>query len=352
MSEKTKSNRPEVLRNRRAAGRQAQMSFPSKPLPHGIQLIFHKYDYSKFVQTVKLTSEGSIVRNDTGLVTTLTGAEEIATNSIELPFPRTLTDSQNIRVGSFEGGFTGEKIASTVAQSGATLGDTFDSIKDGVSNLLSSVREKGAALVNDPGALVQMASAAFPKISTGQAAVIGSYLARDISAATSASISAGGGIAVNPQDTLNFTGVDLKTFSFTWDLFPSNKNDSEQLKKIINFIKRQSLPETKGLADATGNSGIDRTFLAYPSIVEINLLGVNESHFMRFKRAMISNITVDYGSGGIISIMKGGVPSSVTLTISFQELNIHTADDYEEPPAADATTNSSDNAQNPGTNPS
>ena len=41
------------------------------------------------------------------------------------------------------------------------------------------------------------------------------------------------------------------------------------------------------------------------------------------------NIDVSYGSGGSIGILSGGLPNAVTLTISFQELSIQTAEDYE-----------------------
>ena len=43
---------------------------------------------------------------------------------------------------------------------------------------------------------------------------------------------------------------------------------------------------------------------------------------------MIQNVTVDYGAGGMPEIMKGGVPAAVTLTITFSEIQIQTAQDY------------------------
>lgn len=338
MSEQTKSNRPEILRNRRQAGRQAQMSFPTKPFPHGIQFIFHDYDYSKFVSSIKVNNtdgKTSITSNPLGLTEELTGAEEVATNSIELPFPRTLTDSQNIRVNTFERGFFAERAASLVSQTGSNFGDAYNSIMSGAKTLLGKVRESGTAIAQDPSSILSMVGDAFPNIDRGQAQTLATFLARDlIGSGLSQTLGGAAGLAVNPQDTLSFTGVDLKTFNFSWDLYPSNKDDSEQLKKIINFIKRKTLPETISVA---GSQSLNRAFLKYPSVVEINLLGVNEAHFMRFKRAMISNVTVDYGTGGMVTIMKGGVPSAVTLTLSFQELNIHTAEDYDVPPGDNAS---------------
>jgi hypothetical protein len=137
------------------------------------------------------------------------------------------------------------------------------------------------------------------------------------------------GRVVNPQQTLSFDGVNLRTFIFEWDLFPSNKQDTEQITNIVNFLKQQMLPQTVGIA---GVSGLDKAFLQYPSVVELSLLGVQEKHFVRFKRAMIDKVNVDYtGSGNQVSIIKGGVPSAVTLSVGFTELTIQTAEDYGAP---------------------
>jgi len=88
------------------------------------------------------------------------------------------------------------------------------------------------------------------------------------------------------------------------------------------------LPATQSVA---GIKGLERAFLEYPAVVELSLLGVQEKHFVRFKRAMIDNVTVDYtGGGSLVSIIKGGVPASVTLSVSFKELTIQTANDYAE----------------------
>jgi hypothetical protein len=86
------------------------------------------------------------------------------------------------------------------------------------------------------------------------------------------------------------------------------------------------LPKTSALLN---QQGFGRVFLEYPSVVIVNLLGVDETHFVRFKPAMITNLTVDYGAGSEISIIKGGRPSAVTLRMDFTEFNIHTSEDYE-----------------------
>ena len=80
----------------------------------------------------------------------------------------------------------------------------------------------------------------------------------------------------------------------------------------------------------SGNT-LARAFLTYPAVVSINLLGIDESHFLRFKPCMCANLTIDYGASGEIIVAEGGVPQGVKLSMSFKELEIQTAQDYLEP---------------------
>jgi len=43
---------------------------------------------------------------------------------------------------------------------------------------------------------------------------------------------------------------------------------------------------------------------------------------------MITEFSVDYGAGGGVSIMKGGKPAGVTLSLNMTELEIETSHDY------------------------
>ena len=55
---------------------------------------------------------------------------------------------------------------------------------------------------------------------------------------------------------------------------------------------------------------------------------------------MIDDISVDYGGGGPVSILQGGKPAAVSLSVSFTEMDIETAGDYSgglEPPTVTGT---------------
>ena len=326
------SSRPEIIKNRRKnAGKVSgnYLSFPSKPMPHGLLLQFTDYDYNKYIASIKQEKDKTFAQNDTlGLVGEVSIAEIDSSSAIELPFPRSLSDSQGIRVQSFERDFLYERVASGLSSlAGDSSSDFMKNLSEGTKGALDSIKTGSKDFFNDPMAAVTAALEKMGGVEANKATAIASYLGRNIIGGDlSRTLGVINQRVVNPQETLSFTGVDLKNYTFSWDLFPSNKADTEQIRLIVQFLKNKSLPETEGVKDVPS---LGRAFLKYPSIVTLNLLGVQESHFQRFKRCMISNVTVDYGAGGgMPQIIKGGVPAAVTLSISFSEVQIHTRDDY------------------------
>jgi hypothetical protein len=314
---KSSSNRPEALRNRHVNGKQTTYAFPSKPLPHGIQFIFKDYDYGAFVNSITA---------NLGLNPTLQGKpvpKDLV--SIELPFPRTLSDSTNVNVSSFERDFLTERIVSGIGslmEDGSITG-IIDKIAEVSSMALNGVRNIGSGEAGIEGKLKEiLGSLNVGDVSAGSKYLARSYLPGNASTQADALV----GQVVNPQSTLSFSGVALKNYSFSWDLFPANQSDSIQLQQIIRTLKNKALPKVGAVA---GVESLNRAYLKYPSVVIVNLLGVDETHFVRFKPAMLTNVTVDYGGSGAISILKGGKPSALTLRLDFSELTIHTAEDYE-----------------------
>ena len=334
------STRPEILKKRQESQKRlAFLSFPSKPMPHSILLQFNDYNYNNYIASISKETDAQgketlSVNENFNLNKQVNIAEISATTSLELPFPRSLQDSQGIRVQSFERDFISERLASGLSSMGnSNTTDFVANMQGAAKDALAGIRDKSSAFFGDPIAAIKAGLAKAGASDPNQATAIASYLAKNIIGGDLArTLSVVGERTVNPQETLSFTGVDLKNYTFTWDLFPSNKKDTEQIQKIVQLLKNKSLPQTEEVAGITSTA---RAFLKYPSIVTLNLLGVQESHFQRFKRCMISNVTVDYGGGGgMPQIIKGGVPAAVTLSISFSEVQIHVADDY---PVGDST---------------
>jgi hypothetical protein len=118
--------------------------------------------------------------------------------------------------------------------------------------------------------------------------------------------------------------VDLKSHSFSWELYPSNRQETETIDKIVKLFKRSALPDTSDLIKGV----MEQTLLTYPSTVEIKLVGVNPELFPRYKPCMIRSVNVSYeNAAGTVPIMSGGAPGSITLSVELQEMQAHTRAD-------------------------
>ena len=276
-------------------------SFPAKPMPHSMMMTFKKYDYSNLynkINTTTTSGNNSVVQK----------SEEII---IELPFPTNLTDVTSLRIETFGRSAAAATFASglsSVQAAGTDGGSAIGSAKAAADALAEGAQKTGAALVDKSNAGRQ-----------DMAAFLSHSAAKLIKNDFSTTIDSVVGRASNPKETLSFNGVDLKSYSFSWKLFPSNIQDSESIKNIIKAIKSQILPSTRDFV------GFPKVFLTYPSTVDIQLLGVDESYFFKFKTSMVTSFNVNYGSGDGVPLIAGGKPAHVTIDIGFSELEAHTA---------------------------
>lgn len=286
--------------------------FPKDIGPHGILFLFKRYEYQ----------EGR------SALTTLPSTIE---DSILLPLPRQIVDASGIRISGNAFGFAGNIAASYLSDyaniglpsldnvlpgqgqidqffnnlatnPGGTAGDAFNNIVDKLSFLARNAPR--AALSN---ALVR--------------STIGDFRAVD----------AGLGNAINPRMALSFEGVDLKNFEFDFELMPKSPEESELIRQISQRFKHHALPAFSGLGFGEGEAGqiLSRTFLDFPSMVDMFLVGLNSDYYMYYKTCMIQRFTVNLTptGGQQHAIMRGGKPAIVQMSISLIESDIRTRND-------------------------
>jgi len=132
-------------------------------------------------------------------------------------------------------------------------------------------------------------------------------------------ISQGLGNIANPHIALLFKGMALKTFSFNWTFAPRSQAESDTLKRIIQDIKKKIHPKyTQEGANF---------FLNYPDEVDLYYAGSGD-YLHYFKRAAVTDMEVNYQSQGT-AFLAGGAPAFVEISMSFQETEIWTAEDFE-----------------------
>lgn len=334
------SSRPEVFRrDKEKESASANIyRFPSKPHPHTMLLVFEEFSYTTGYNQ---SGDQSYIRgllsgaaNNAGSRGRSSGITLRGQKSIELPFPKQLSDASDIVLNGFSRDPLAEKLAngldSLMSGAGGQLGGVAGSLQGMGASLAQALGSAGS------GGGLEAFKSTLAAYGVEDVVGVTRYLmqkAAPVLGEFGQSLNLVQGQVLNPKETLAFEGVGLRTHQFNWDLYPSNNADSDMIKRIVNVMKRSVLPSTKDFSIGDPNSlgvNFQRAFLKYPNICKIYLIGVDGHAFPKFKPAMVSNFTVDYGAAGQVSIMKGGKPAGVQIQLSLQELSIQTAQDYGE----------------------
>ena len=130
------------------------------------------------------------------------------------------------------------------------------------------------------------------------------------------------GQIINKNVELLFSGVQLRTFNFSFDMSPRDEKEAEVIKQIIFELKKRMAP--KADRDKMG-------FLNSPDVFRIAYKkGRAEHPFLNsFKTCALTQMNVNYTGSGTYSTYHNGVPVHLNMSLSFKELNPIYAEDYE-----------------------
>lgn len=124
------------------------------------------------------------------------------------------------------------------------------------------------------------------------------------------------GVTFNNNVELAFKGVSLRPANtFTFNLTPRNKSESEQIRQIIKILK-VNMSASRNSARSAG--GI---FLTVPNVFKIKYMkGKSEHPFLnKFKVCALSDLTVDLSPSGYATY-DDATPVEMNLGLKFQEL--------------------------------
>lgn len=294
-----------IAQNARAKGINNYV-FPEDIGAHGMLLTFREYDYSSLKTNTERPTISSRI-----------------SETVVLPLPANLEDRLSIRVQRFDQGALGEAI-SRVAQS------TGNNIDGGAMSGLEAIKGEVEKVLPGGTEVARAVTAALSGNPTNQNNLFDGvrFLARNTLDAVGGgkNIDAGLGTTSNPKAALYFEGVDMKQHSFNWTLMPRTENESELLRGVCTLLRRHSLPTYIDLIAASG-AGLKRAMFRFPSVVDVYLLGLSEDHYMRFKPAMIQNVSYNYSPNGQ-AVLRGGKPATVQINLELIETDIWTAEDY------------------------
>ena len=129
------------------------------------------------------------------------------------------------------------------------------------------------------------------------------------------------GQADNPYMEVLFDKMELRTFSYNFTFAPKNKQETEDVQKIIALFRFHMSPELKGAANR---------FLTLPSEFDIHYMYQDQAgqasendFYNKIATCVLTNCEVNYTPDGVKSF-EGGAPTKITMALTFQETELLT----------------------------
>lgn len=241
----------------------------------------------------------------------LSRSQDAITQTIYLPLPRELTGGHQNLLETPSTGLLGSIVDAAVLanETGNITGEEAGAVAAGAGVGGAAAVVAGVGSATRSRAIARAAQmAAVGMVSEGGAALIEQTL----------------GATPNPNLSVSYKGPTLRTFTFNWEFSPNNAKESETLTKILEEIQKRSL----GAYSVEGSSAI----LSYPETVQVKILPGGKGQIgelMKFKKAMVNAVDVNYAPNGIPSFFKGTKsPTFIAMTIVIQEIEYFVSADY------------------------
>lgn len=147
-----------------------------------------------------------------------------------------------------------------------------------------------------------------------------------------------GGVILNPNTELLFSGFDLRTFGLNFKMTPKDDREAKAIRDICTTFKRATLPQL-----ATDGAGFNpfknkdeskdnkdkqkphnRNYIGLPSLCVVRFMKGSQDHpyLSQFKPCAITNVNISYTPDGQYSTYDDGSPVATTLTLQFTETKL------------------------------
>ena len=228
---------------------------------------------------------------------------------IELPIPQEVNDSNSVTWG--EDRMNAIEIATlTVAQK---------AMKDGVGDIAQAAVTMLNEGVNVPGLTPDSQSALRAAISGKAINALGSQVSPQSVVARST------GQILNNNLELLFSGVNLRSFPFSFTFSPRNPKEADVVKGIIRSLKMSMAAKAGEF-----NGSAQGIFLKSPDLFQLDYLkdGKNHPFLNRFKLCALTGMSVNYTNAGTYASYNDGTPVNIRMNLTFKEINPIYHEDY------------------------
>ena len=231
---------------------------------------------------------------------------------VALPIPSNLSTGYGAQYDTGTGlGVLGAK-ARDIARSGDPIQSAVDAVQSGDMADTLAAQAKAIGLQASPEVLAVLGGIVTRgPLGAGVGAALGA-------GATGAAV--GAGIAVNPHLAVIFDGVNFRSHSFQYKFSPRSSNESSNVREIIKVFKKHMLPT---LSDG-------KAFFEYPDEFKIKFNSKNEKFLFKIGTSVLTDFQINYNPDGGSYFHHNGAPVSVSLQLSFTEIDILTQAKIEE----------------------
>jgi hypothetical protein len=138
------------------------------------------------------------------------------------------------------------------------------------------------------------------------------------------------GVITADRMELAFKGVGKRKFQYSFKMIPRNREEADEIQKIIYAFKFHMLPEFE--VNENGNKSRKMTV---PNTFDIQYMyrGAENSYLNKVSTCVLENMTVSQGGDRYKTFSEnenGAPPVETTITLDFQELEIITRERIEE----------------------
>ena len=129
------------------------------------------------------------------------------------------------------------------------------------------------------------------------------------------------GKATNPYMEVIFDNVGMRTFTYNFTFAPRNKDETDDVQKIIKIFRFHMLPELRGS---------NERYMTLPSTFDIHYMyqwdvntAAENSFYSKIATCVLTDCAVDYTPGGVKSFASGA-PTQITMGLTFMETEMLT----------------------------
>ena len=128
------------------------------------------------------------------------------------------------------------------------------------------------------------------------------------------------GLATQPMAEMTFTGIDFRTFSYSFTMTPRSREEAREIKRILDTFTFHMLPEKLG-------EGAPLAFRV-PSEFTIRYMyrGGPNNYLNHLTFCALTNMKIDYGGGERYQTFRpdetGAPPIQTKVSLEFQELEL------------------------------